>query len=94
MVNSISLFGDNVVLWYAMLVWVLIWKGFALWKAARQEQNYWFVALLIVNTVGILEIMYLFIFSKKNWMKKSDAHADHKDHTDHHKEHKEKESEE
>ncbi|MCJ7805097.1 DUF5652 family protein [Patescibacteria group bacterium] len=47
------------------LVWSLIWKGLALWKSARNNQRYWFVALLIVNTVGLLEIVYLAFFQKK-----------------------------
>lgn len=45
-------------------IWSLIWKGFALWRAGRQNQMIWFIVLLIVNTIGILEILYLFIFSK------------------------------
>jgi len=50
-------------------VWSTIWKGLALWKSARQRQTAWFVVMLVVNTVGLLEILYLFIFSK--WPKKS-----------------------
>lgn len=49
-----------------MVVWSAIWKGIALWKAARNGSKPWFIALLIVNTVGILEIIYIFFFSKKN----------------------------
>jgi len=44
--------------------WVLVWKGLALWKAANKKSLPWFVVLLIVNTLGILEILYIFIFSK------------------------------
>lgn len=56
--------------WHALLfsvlaVWALIWKGFALWKSARNNQTAWFVIMLIANTVGILEIVYIFFFSKK-----------------------------
>ncbi len=47
-----------------IIVWSFIWKGLALWRAARLGQSYWFVALLVLNTVGILEILYLFVFSK------------------------------
>jgi hypothetical protein len=46
-----------------ILIWSFIWKGLALWKAARLEQKAWFVVLLLVNTLGILEILYLYIFS-------------------------------
>ena len=53
-------------LWILILLslWVLVWKGWALWIAARKNSKIWFVILLIVNTVGILEILYIFIFSK------------------------------
>ena len=43
----------------------IFWKGFALWYAARGSQKWWFIALLIVNTVGILEIIYLLFFRPK-----------------------------
>lgn len=46
-----------------VLIWSLIWKGLALWKSARLNQPIWFVILLIVNTMGILEILYIFILS-------------------------------
>ena len=43
-----------------ILVWTFFWKGLALWHAAKREEKKWFVALLILNTLGILEIIYLF----------------------------------
>lgn len=49
----------------ALMVWSLVWKGFALWKAAGNGQLKWFIALLIVNSAGIIEIVYIFFFSKK-----------------------------
>jgi methionyl-tRNA synthetase len=55
---------QNYWLLLAMLAWTIPWKGVALWKAARNQHKYWFIALLVVNTVGILEILYIFIFSK------------------------------
>lgn len=45
-------------------VWSLFWKGIALWRAAKGNQKYWFVAMLILNTMGILELVYLFRFAK------------------------------
>ncbi len=48
-----------------LFVWSIFWKGIALWRAGRLEQKYWFIAILIFNTVGILEIVYLFRFAKK-----------------------------
>ena len=48
-----------------LIIWSLIWKGVALWKAARNSHTAWYVIMLIVNTVGILEIIYIYGFSKK-----------------------------
>ena len=47
-----------------LAIWSLFWKGLALWKSARNDERYWFAALLVVNTLGILEILYLFVFAK------------------------------
>lgn len=51
-------------LFIGLSIWSLIWKGIALWRAGRNSQKYWFIALLIVNTIGILEIIYLKFFQK------------------------------
>lgn len=56
--------------WFVLVItvasiWALVWKGIALWKAARNYQTTWFVVLLAVNTLGILEILYIFVFNKK-----------------------------
>ena len=48
-----------------ILAWTLPWKGIALWKAAKNHHKGWFIALLVVNTLAILEIVYIFYFSKK-----------------------------
>lgn len=45
-------------------VWSAVWKGIALWKAARNNHLGWYIALLILNTLGILEIIYILAFSK------------------------------
>ena len=47
------------------VVWTLVWKGLALWRAARAGRSAWFVVLLVVNTGGILEIIYLAFFSPR-----------------------------
>ena len=47
-----------------IFIWSLFWKGLALWHSARRESKIWFIILLIINTVGILEIIYLFIILK------------------------------
>ncbi len=49
-----------------LLVWSILWKGWALWRAARQEDKAWFIVILILNTVGVLEMFYIFVFSKRH----------------------------
>ncbi|OGZ70358.1 MAG: hypothetical protein A3F47_01060 [Candidatus Staskawiczbacteria bacterium RIFCSPHIGHO2_12_FULL_38_11] len=51
-------------LFLLLSIWSLIWKGMALWRASQNNQKHWFIALLIINTFGILEIIYLFYLAK------------------------------
>ncbi len=48
-----------------LILWSLVWKGVALWKAAKNSDKWWYIAILVINTVGLLEIIYIFFFSKK-----------------------------
>ncbi len=57
--------GQNLYFFILFIVWLFIWKGWALWTAAKLNQKLWFCALLILNTLGILEILYIFIVSGK-----------------------------
>ncbi len=50
---------------WLLLIWSLVWKGLALWRSAQLGSKKWFVVLLVLNTAGILEILYIFVFSKK-----------------------------
>jgi hypothetical protein len=52
-----GIFGSFVLL---AVVWSLLWKGLALWRAAKRGEKIWFTVFLLVNTLGILEIIYLF----------------------------------
>ncbi len=56
---------ENQWVLFLIVAWVIPWKGVALWKAAQRAQKWWFVALLIINSLAILPILYIFIFSKK-----------------------------
>jgi len=55
---------NNPNLFIPILIWSLIWKGAALWKAAGKKQLVWFVILLTVNTMGLLEIAYIFYLNR------------------------------
>lgn len=70
MVNLFNEWITNDVFWVVFIVWVLVWKGFALWRAAHNKSKWWFGVMLIINTAGLLEIVYLFIFSKIESRKK------------------------
>ncbi len=56
-----TLFGPIMIL---LVLWSIFWKGLALWHAVRRGQPWWFVILLVVNTFGILEIIYLTLVAK------------------------------
>ncbi len=56
-------FLENPKVFFPMLVWIIFWKGMALWKAADKKERIWFWLLMCINTLGILEICYLFVFS-------------------------------
>ena len=53
---------NNVYLFAAIAVWEFIWKGMAMWKAAKRNQRYWFAGLLVINTVGVLPIVYMLLY--------------------------------
>ena len=46
------------------VLWMLPWKGWALWRAARNGQRIWFTVLILVYTLALLEILYLIFWSR------------------------------
>jgi predicted permease len=60
----------NAYIFIILGIWEMAWKGLALWRASQNKQRNWFVALLIINTIGILPIVYLKFFQKKLKIKK------------------------
>lgn len=52
------------VILFLLAAWSMAWKGIALWKAVKNSQRNWFIAMLIINSIGILEIIYIFYFSR------------------------------
>lgn len=61
--------GIFTLLFIPLIVWAIFWKGWALWRAAKNDSKVWFVVLLVVNTLGILDILYLFVFGKRKVVK-------------------------
>jgi hypothetical protein len=60
---------NNPWIFFALTLWELTWKGFALWYSARNKQLPWFIAVLVINSVGILPIIYILLlkyYYKKN----------------------------
>jgi nitrogen fixation/metabolism regulation signal transduction histidine kinase len=47
-----------------VVVWELVWKLAGMWKAAKKNSPIWFVIIAVFNTVGILPILYIYVFSK------------------------------
>lgn len=63
--NLLGISPTSVIILMAVIsIWTLVWKGLALWKSSQKKSVPWFVILLIFNTIGILEILYIFVFSK------------------------------
>jgi len=56
---------NNIWFFVISIVWVLPWKGYALWTASRTRNKRWFIVLLILNTFAILDIFYIFYIAKK-----------------------------
>lgn len=65
----------------SVFIWQLTWKGIGLWRAAKNHQKKWFIALialLYINDLGIISIIFLFRFAKQRltineiagWIKK------------------------
>lgn len=57
---------DNIWLFIISMIWILPWKGYALWTASQTRNKRWFIALLILNTFALLDIFYVFYIAKKN----------------------------
>lgn len=63
--NSVSIFGINPIILVVLVLWEIIWKGIGLWYSARNGKKWWFIFILVLNTLGILPILYLYVFGGK-----------------------------
>jgi hypothetical protein len=48
-----------------LALWQIPWKGWALWRASHLDDKVWFIILLVVQTLGILDIIYIFLISRR-----------------------------
>ncbi len=60
----VKTFNPSSPLFYIVISWAVIWKGIALWVAARNRQRLLYILLLVVNSLGIFEIIYLILLRK------------------------------
>lgn len=65
-----SLLGVSIWILIIIIVWSVVWKLLALWKSVRKKHVVWFIVLLLINTCGILEILYIYVFSEMKFNKK------------------------
>jgi hypothetical protein len=56
---------ENWLLVLILMAWTFIWKGIALWKAAQLSHKYWFVILLVTNTLALLDIIYIYFVANR-----------------------------
>ena len=48
-----------------LVIWEAVWKLIAMWKAGRNNHLAWFICIALINTVGILPIIYILMHRKK-----------------------------
>lgn len=64
--SALEALGPQLGVLVAVLAfWTVPWKGYALWLAARRGEKAWFIILLVVNTLAVLEIVYIFAFGRR-----------------------------
>ncbi|MEP7204919.1 MAG: DUF5652 family protein [Candidatus Saccharibacteria bacterium] len=61
----------QAVLIIILILWEITWKGFALWRASHNNQLEWFISILVINSLGILPILYLILHPKNHKLKTS-----------------------
>lgn len=47
-----------------LAIWEVVWKVIAMWKSARSNHLAWFIFIAVLNTAGILPIVYILIHRK------------------------------
>jgi lipoprotein signal peptidase len=73
--TSLGVFQNTGGWWLFLIAWSVFWKGIALWNAAKRSQKAWFIAFMLIQSGGIVELFYLLFvsnaFSGSNTQEKS-----------------------
>lgn len=63
--NSASTISAGMITFIILAgIWSVVWTAIAMWKAARNGHKAWYIVLLLINTLGILDILYIYIWGK------------------------------
>ena len=54
----------------ALFVWDLFWRAIALWRAAQRKDQLWFIIMVIINSAGVIPILYLLLTESKGKKKR------------------------
>jgi len=54
------------VIMIVLFAWSLTWKIIGMWKAGRNNHLAWFLCIALINTLGILPIVYILMNRKKD----------------------------
>ena len=65
MIEQLLQTSEGIILLILYLIWVLPWKGIALYRAARRKEVVWFILIFLVNTFAILEMFYIFWIARE-----------------------------
>lgn len=59
----VALFVVAIIL---VAIWEAVWKIIAMWKCGRHGQLAWYICIAVFNTAGILPIVYLLWFQRRD----------------------------
>jgi len=68
--SQAPIFGTVLIVSILLSIWSLIWKGLGLWYSARDSKKTWFIFILLLNTLGILPIIYIYLIRKRKKKKR------------------------
>ncbi|MDP2386488.1 MAG: DUF5652 family protein [Bacteroidota bacterium] len=54
--NTIARFFPVIII---LVIWEVVWKLIGLWKSARNKHLGWFIIIAIINSMGVLPIIYI-----------------------------------